>query len=238
MAADGQWSKVRKECFDPSSIQVVDKGSYVAYWTAKRTAADDDWWNIHQPLGARVVSCRPDPYGTIRVSVSKMPINDAERQAWRSASRSDRKTQEALVRSEFGNVGWETKRFLDDMPQAPDFYFQSIQQIRMKKWSSGRVICLGDAAHAPTPLTGMGTSLAIQGAHRLAMELNKLGPDQHPAQAFEAYETSFRPIMEKVQSVPWFVPGIAHPSSVWHRGLLAVFITIASKVMTLFAKFG
>ena len=238
MAADGQWSKVRKQCFDPSSIQVVDKGSYVSYWTAKRTPADDDWWNIHQPLGARVVSCRPDPYGTIRVSVSKMPTDDAQRQAWRSASRSDRKTQEALVRSEFGNVGWETKRFLDDMPQAPDFYFQSIQQIRMKKWSSGRVICLGDAAHAPTPLTGMGTSLAIQGAHRLAIELNKLGPNQHPAQAFEAYETSFRPIVEKVQSVPWFIPGIAHPSSVWHRGLLAVFITIASKVMALFAKFG
>jgi 2-polyprenyl-6-methoxyphenol hydroxylase-like FAD-dependent oxidoreductase len=238
VAADGQWSNVRRQTFDPSSIKIIDKGSYVAYWTGKRTAADNDWWNIHQALRARVVTCRPDPNGTIRVAVSFMPTDDASRQAWRSASRSDRKTQEALVKSEFKDVGWETKRFLEDMSQAPDFYFQSIQQVRMKKWSKGRVICLGDAAYAPTPLTGMGTSLAIHGAHLLATELNKLGPDQHPAGAFDAYESKFRPTVEKIQSIPFFIPGIAHPASVWHRSIFSAFVTIASKIMALFARLG
>lgn len=166
-----------------------------------------------------------------------MPTGEEQREAWRSASRSDRATQEALVRSEFANVGWETPRFLEDMSKASDFYFQSVQQVRMKKWSSGRVICLGDAGYAPTPLTGMGTSLAIQGAYLLANELNNLAEGQHPAEAFDKYETKFRPTVEKTQSIPWFVPGIAHPSSEWHRTTLSILVTIASKVMALISRF-
>lgn len=65
---------------------------------------------------------------------------------------------------EFVNAGWQSQRLLDTMDQAPDFYFQVLEQIRMSNRSHSRVICLGDAAFARTPLTGMGTSLAIMGA--------------------------------------------------------------------------
>lgn len=84
----------------------------------------------------------------------------------------------------------------------------------------------------------MGTSLAIHGAHLLATELSKLGPDQHPAEAFNKYELDFRPTVEKIQSIPFFIPGIAHPASVWHRSIFSALVTIASKIMALFAKLG
>lgn len=46
VAADGQWSKVRKQCFPAESVDVVDKGMNAAYWTIPRLPRDNDWWSI------------------------------------------------------------------------------------------------------------------------------------------------------------------------------------------------
>lgn len=47
-------------------------------------------------------------------------------------------------------------------PHAPDFFFEQMGQVRMDRWSSGRAVLLGDAGYCPTPLTGLGTSLALR----------------------------------------------------------------------------
>ncbi len=44
-------------------------------------------------------------------------------------------------------------------------------QVHLDRWSAGRVVLLGDAGYCPSPLTGMGTSLALVGAYVLAGEL-------------------------------------------------------------------
>jgi 2-polyprenyl-6-methoxyphenol hydroxylase-like FAD-dependent oxidoreductase len=232
VAADGQWSRIRKQCFSPESVEVVDKGLYVAYWTVPRLPDDNDWCNLYQALGSRGISLRPDPHGTMRAVCTRMPCNETQKKAWQAASKGDRQTQEDLMRSEFADAGWQTGRFLDAMVQAPDFYFQAVQQIRMSKWSKFRVVCLGDTAHAPTPLTGMGTSLAIDGAYVLAGELSKLNVDngEHPSKALEAYENAFRPFVEKIQKIPFFVPAIVHPETAWKRWLLHTFASGISRV--------
>ena len=119
------------------------------------------------------------------------------------------------------------------MDQAPDFYFQPIQQVKMSKWSNSRVVCIGDAAYAPTPLTGQGTSLAITGAYILAAELSKLDHGKHPSKALEAYESTFRPFVEEVQKIPFFVPAIAHPGTAWKRWLFQTFASALSKVVAI-----
>jgi 2-polyprenyl-6-methoxyphenol hydroxylase-like FAD-dependent oxidoreductase len=230
VAADGQWSKVRKQCFLPDSVDVVDKGMYVAYWTTPRLTKDDDWWNVYQASGSRLIALRPDPHGTIRAMFTRMPCNDTQIEMWREASKSGRQAHEELLKKEFVDAGWEAQRLLDTMDQAPDFYFHAIQQIKMTKWSSSRIVCLGDAAYAPTPLTGMGTSLAIVGAYVLAGEMSKLETGEAPFKALEAYESKFRPFVEEVQKIPFFVPAIAHPESPWKRWLFQVAISAVSKV--------
>lgn len=232
VAADGQWSKVRKQCFPPEHTKVVDMGMYVGYWTIPRLLSDNNWWNIYLALGSRLISLRPDPHGTIRAMLTRMPCNDAEKKLWQEASKSDRQTQEELLKREFADVGWQAKRLLGAMNQAPDFYFQAVQQIKMSKWSHSRVICLGDAAYAPTPLTGMGTSLAITGAYVLAGELSKLNDDEHPSKAFEAYESIFRPFVEETQKVPFFFPAIVHPGTAWKRWLFQMFASVLSKLVS------
>ena len=231
VAADGQWSKVRKQCFQTDHVKSVHLGMYAVYWTIPRLPNDNNWWNIYMALRSRVITLRPDPHGTIRAMFTCMPCNDVQEKAWTEASKSDRQAQEDLVRREFADAGWQAHRLLDSMDKSPDFYFHVIQQIKMSKWFNSRVVCIGDAAHAPSPVSGIGTALALTGAYVLAGELSKLGAGEHPSKALEAYESKFRPFVEESQKIPSFVPGIAHPETAWKRWLFHALVWTLSKLV-------
>ena len=62
----------------------------------------------------------------------------------------------------------------------------------------GRVALVGDAAYCPSPAVGMGGSVAILGAAALG-EAFKGHPDDFDA-AFREYDTSFRPVVEAIQT--------------------------------------
>jgi 2-polyprenyl-6-methoxyphenol hydroxylase-like FAD-dependent oxidoreductase len=231
VAADGQWSKLRKNNFPSESVKVVDTDLFGAYYTIPRLADDGKWWDVYQAPGSRSVFLRPDPHGTMRACLSFMPLNETEKKLALEASRSGRKAQEKLLKKKFADAGWQTQRFLDALPQADDFYFQVMQQIRMTKWSKSRLVCIGDAAYAPTPLTGAGTDMAIVGAYVLAGELSKVKDGGNPAIACEEYEAKFRPHVEKTQKLPFFIPSIAYPASAWKIYLLQTAISLISKTV-------
>lgn len=232
VAADGQWSRVRKACFERDDLTVVDKNMYVAYFTIPKVESDDAWWRVYMSLQSRLVSLRPDSHGTIRAMLSKMPLNEEEKVEWEAASRGKRDVQEKLLHRTFNDVGWEAKRCLKEMSNTEDFYFQAVQQVRMKRWSVGRVVCLGDTAYAPTPLTGAGTSLAIIGAYVLAGEISRLREGQSPRDAFQAFEKEFRGHVESEQDIPSFVPGIMHPGTPLKRWMIQSVISTVNWVVT------
>ena len=78
----------------------------------------------------------------------------------------------------------------------------------MERWSAGRSVLLGDAAHCASPLSGMGTSMAIVGAYILAGELKEANGDY--SVAFARYETLMRDFVKQCQKLAegadWFVP--------------------------------
>ncbi len=63
-------------------------------------------------------------------------------------------------------------------------------------WHRGRTVLLGDAAHAPSPSSGQGASLALEDAVLLAVALREHPGD--PTGAFTAFERVRRPRVEKV----------------------------------------
>jgi 2-polyprenyl-6-methoxyphenol hydroxylase-like FAD-dependent oxidoreductase len=82
--------------------------------------------------------------------------------------RHDLDQQRRLLSVAFAGEGWEVPRLLEAMWQAPDLYFDSVSQVHMDRWSSGRVALVGDAAYGPSPMAGVATSLALVGAYVLA----------------------------------------------------------------------
>jgi 2-polyprenyl-6-methoxyphenol hydroxylase-like FAD-dependent oxidoreductase len=66
---------------------------------------------------------------------------------------------------------------------------------KLPHWHRGRMVLVGDAAHAPSPSSGQGASLATESAIQLARCLRDL-PDVQ--RAFAAYEQVRRPRVEKV----------------------------------------
>ncbi|MEV7425737.1 FAD-dependent monooxygenase [Streptomyces sp. NPDC091212] len=104
----------------------------------------------------------------------------------------DLDAQRELVAAAFPDDCWEIPRMVAEMRGAEDLFFDAVSQIRMSSWSLGRVALVGDAAYAPSFLTGQGTSLALVGAYVLAGEL--VARADH-AQAFDAYERVMRPFV-------------------------------------------
>ncbi|SER00308.1 FAD-dependent monooxygenase [Lentzea albida] len=103
----------------------------------------------------------------------------------------DPQAQRDLVASVFAGDGWEVPGMVKAMREADDLFFDTVSQIRMPRWSSGRVVLTGDAAHAPSFLTGQGSSLALVGAYVLAGTMDD----------FAEYERLLRPFVEANQNL-------------------------------------
>lgn len=105
-----------------------------------------------------------------------------------AARHRDPEAQRDLVAAVFADAGWEVPGMLAALRDADDLFFDGVSQIRMPRWSSGRVALVGDAAYAPSFLTGQGSSLALVGAYMLAGSL----ADRDHAAGFAAYEQHTR----------------------------------------------
>jgi 2-polyprenyl-6-methoxyphenol hydroxylase-like FAD-dependent oxidoreductase len=108
--------------------------------------------------------------------------------------------QKEILTQTFAGMGWEVPRVLDAMWDAPDFYFDLIAQVRMARWTRGRVALLGDAAYSPSPVTGLGTTLSLVGAYVLGGELARSGGAYDAV--FGRYESVMRDYVKQCQELP------------------------------------
>lgn len=200
IAADGINSSTRGLVFG-DEVVIRSLGLYTGWFTIPRTDADDPWWRWYNAPGGRSVTLRPDAGGTTRAALSFVSTTTGYEQ--RSVD-----DQRALLRTVFADAGWEAERVLAGMDGAADFYFERVAQVHAPRWSSGRIALTGDAAYCASPVSGMGTSLALTGAYVLAGEL---AAHHHHQDAFRGYERIMRPYVDQAQKLPPGVPAIAHP---------------------------
>ncbi len=202
IVAEGVGSTTRELVF-PAENEPRWMDLTIAYFTIPRTADDDQLWRWYNAPGGRSVSLRPDRHGTTRAMLSVQQPPGGE-QDW------DVARQKAWLRDRFADAGWQSQRVLDGMDDTEDFYFDVLRQVRMPRWSNGRVALTGDAAWCATPIAGYGTTLAVTGAYVLAQEL--IAQADVPA-AFAAYEAQMRPMVEDAQGVPKIAPRLMNPHS-------------------------
>ena len=104
-----------------------------------------------------------------------------------------------ILRTRFeNNNAWKIPEILDTLLHSDNLYFDEVCQIRMDTWSKGRVALVGDAAYTASFLTGMGTSLAMQGATVLAKEL--YASNNNHETAFSKYFETYKPFVDSIQA--------------------------------------
>jgi 2-polyprenyl-6-methoxyphenol hydroxylase-like FAD-dependent oxidoreductase len=201
VGADGLHSNVRSLAFGKESEFSYPMGHYIAIFTVPDFLRLGDAGRYYMELGKRV-GC----FGTPNDGLAKASFYLASKEL--NYDRRDVSAQKQLLRDVFAGVQWETRRLLGFLDDASDFYFDSLSQVRMNTWSKGRIVLLGDAAACPTPMAGMGTSIAIVGAYVLAGELHSRASDY--VDAFAQYEATMRPFVTEAQKmaegVSWFIP--------------------------------
>lgn len=225
VGADGQWSRTRRlmlaagaggvAVHSESTASGTAPGSdglrpipglYFAYFTMKKPIQEGEGYiatSYMAPQRRGIMTRRHSPTD---MQVMLSCRNDS--QELKNIQRGDVEKEKQVIAEIFNGAGWQTDAILKAMKEAPDFYCERLGLVKLSPWSRGRVTLIGDAAHCPTVLTGMGTTSAIVGAYILAGEIGRhvgrpgnTGRDQSDgiATALEAYESTFRPFVDQVQ---------------------------------------
>ncbi|MGI5488660.1 FAD-dependent oxidoreductase [Microtetraspora malaysiensis] len=111
----------------------------------------------------------------------------------------------------YGDLGWVIPEALAGLARTDSVYFDTISQVVAPRWSTGRVVLLGDAAWCVTLFAGYGSSLAVGGAALLGTSLAD-HPGDIPA-ALTAWETRLRPEATAKQKLGQRVKGVYAPAN-------------------------
>ncbi|WTL13833.1 FAD-dependent monooxygenase [Kribbella sp. NBC_01505] len=183
IGADGLHSTVRRLAVAGDGVH--DLGHLVSIATVPNHLELDRWELIYSVPGRTV-----NLYSTARDTDAKVLFLFSADQPY---ERQDTEQQLRILNTTFRGAGWETDRLLEAAATSDDFYFDTVSQVQLDRYSVDRVSLVGDAAYCPSFASGQGTSLALVGAYVLAGELSR----STPATAFPAYEQLMRPYVAR-----------------------------------------
>ncbi len=87
---------------------------------------------------------------------------------------------------------------LANLPDAHEIWHDDFLDLPMAEWHRGRVVLIGDAAHAILPTAGIGASMAMESAAVLADELSRTDA-VYVERALERYYARRKPRVDRVQ---------------------------------------
>ncbi|KAI1375363.1 FAD/NAD(P)-binding domain-containing protein [Hypoxylon crocopeplum] len=210
VGADGQGSRVRKAILPPDAPEPYRQlGIHMAYWFIPRTEADTPIRHTYLSPGGRMIFRRS--HNPSETQVYFFLRNDSPELS--SIPRASTEQQKEFWSQRFRDAGWQAPRFIEGMKTTTNWYCQEVVQVKTATWSQGRVVLMGDAAHCPSPFSGMGTTGALVGAYVLAGEINRNPEDL--SQAFANYDEKLRPFVDEVQNINPTLLRLGMPDSWW-----------------------
>ena len=210
VGADGLHSKVRRLIFGPQDRFERQLGYVVAaFETTGYRPRNEDVYVMFSDPGCMIgrVTLRDDR--TLFLFVFTVDVTTR-------VALTDLPGQKATLRARFGDKAWECPQILEALDRSNDLYFDRVSQIRMPKWSQGRIALVGDAAYCVSLMAGQGSALAMTGAYVLAGELVRAAGCH--AEAFANYESRLRAFIEAKQLGAERFAGAFAPKTRW--GLL------------------
>ena len=186
VGCDGIRSAVRRAAFG-NVVPAYSGMSGWGFWVSPDICGTDgiaEYWGRGRFLGIWPTRGRLAVFTSVRVAPG-------------ARDRVDERVES--IRRNFGGFGGVVPDILRGLGDPGDIYYDEYSDLRMKRWSKGRVALVGDAAHAVLPSAGAGASMAMESAAVLAEELCRTD-SAHLATALERYESRRRGRVEKVQS--------------------------------------
>ncbi|SRR5271166_6175879 len=191
IGADGLHSRVRGLAFGPEEHFELPLGYVVAaFETQGYRPRDENVFVIHNEPGLMLARFALKDDRTLFLFVLAVEPGEVEA--------TDRiPAEKALLAGRFSVMGWEAPRILSALRATSDLYFDRVSQIRLERWSKGRIALVGDAAFCPSLLAGQGSALAMTAAYVLAGELARCGAGH--VQSLDRYETLLRSFLDAKQ---------------------------------------
>jgi 2-polyprenyl-6-methoxyphenol hydroxylase-like FAD-dependent oxidoreductase len=215
VGADGLHSNVREKLYGDESEFERYLGYYTSSFTIDNYLGDDRMFKSYSTPGKQI--------GLYSIAEGRMATFFIFKEEERlDISYHDTKAQKELLTKVFKDEGWESRRILNQMESAPDFYFDSVSQIYLQPWSRGRTTLVGDAAHCVSLLAGQGSALAMASAYVLAGELREAEGNHEIA--YRRYEELMMPEVLRTQRLAQefadeFVPPTGF--AIWKRNHLS-----------------
>lgn len=203
VGADGQGSRIRKAILPADVDPLRHLGIFQAHWRVPTVATDNKVGKgCHAPGGLLVMTRTHSPVESQAAFILRSDSTEL-----RDIPKATVEEQKEFWSSKFRDVGWVTPRLIKGMQTSDYFYCQEVVQVRTDTWYKGRVVLVADAAHCPSPMTGMGTTSALVGAYVLAGEIIQ-NTDDLP-KAFQNYDKVLRPFVDELQKFQtWVLPFI------------------------------
>jgi len=121
------------------------------------------------------------------------------------------------LRDRFADFGPQVQQYLAAIGSDGEVHCSPIEWLSAPAWRSRRVVLIGDAAHAMSPMMGQGGCMAIEDALVLAEELRNAG--DIPA-AIAAYEKRRRPRVEWVRDQSRAITELVRQPAVFRNAAL------------------
>jgi len=186
VGCDGVRSKTRDLVFGdvPLSYSGMTGWSFWVKPNIAKTLQIAEYWGTGKFFGIWPTKGRLSVFTSIRDNVQEPdPVE----------SRIDR------IQENFKNFGGLVPAILEGLNDPNKIFHGYYNDLRMKKWHKGRVVLVGDAAHAILPTAGGGVSMAMESAAVLVDELCR-ADSKYIEQAFESYITRRRSRVDKIQN--------------------------------------
>lgn len=147
VGADGLQSGTRSMIWgsDGEEERVRKLGMYAAFFSMPKGTTDSQWRRWFHAPGRRGIMIRPDEQRD-KTTVFMHVINERDKRLPGLAGKRDAvQAQKDIMAEYFHDAGWESERIIKEMMATKDFYYDMVGQVRMGKWSKGRVVLVGDA---------------------------------------------------------------------------------------------
>ena len=169
VGADGRRSAVRKS----AGLEVIDLGAPmdVMWMRLSRHPGDPEQTFGHADTGKILVMLNRETYWQVALVIPKGEADEVKRRGLEAFRRNLASLQPFLSDRVQELTDWKQVSLL------------TVTVDRLRQWSRRGLLCIGDAAHAMSPIGGVGINLAIQDAVAAANILGPILRERPPTEA-------------------------------------------------------